>query len=489
MKIDCFIPYIDGSQAAATVGALRAEGVVGRIFLMSAGSDTGVRGIAGCEVIAVDGIRSTDAVRAMARHAVSPYVLLYTKYDTMQPGYRALDRMVQVAETTGATLVYSNYVSERDGKRVVIPTIDFRRGSLRDDFDFGAVTLMRRDSLCAAAREMTGSFRAAGLYDLRLRLSVKGPVVRMDETLYTDVMTDMRKSGERQFDYVDPRNRDVQVEMEQVCTEHLKAVGAYLEPEFEDVDISRGDFDVEVSVIIPVRDRVSTVADAIESALSQVTDFAYNIIVVDNHSTDGTSAVVARYASAGSRVIHIIPQRVDLGIGGCWNMAFADSRCGRIAVQLDSDDVYSRSDVLARVVDVFRSERCAMVVGSYMLTDFDRNPIPPGVIDHREWTAVNGRNNALRINGLGAPRAFYTPVARAIGFPDTCYGEDYAMALALSRRYRIGRIYEVLYLCRRWTGNSDSDLSVERVNANNSYKDLIRTWELEARIAMNNSRL
>ncbi len=355
---------------------------------------------------------------------------------------------------------------------------------LRDDFDFGHLMLVDSRALESALASVQRHYDYAAFYALRLALSRQGKVVHCPELLYA---SEGVSGGGSQFDYVDPRNRAVQVEMEQACTEHLKAVGAWLEPEFRKVDLS-GSWPVEASVVIPVRNRVSTVADAVKSALSQEAPFRFNVIVVDNHSTDGTTEVVASIAAADDRVIHIVPESDTLGIGGCWNRALTDSQCGKFAVQLDSDDVYSDTSVLTRIVDEFYRSNCAMVVGSYMLTDFDKNPIPPGVIDHREWTDANGRNNALRVNGLGAPRAFFTPVVRDILFPDTCYGEDYAMGLAVSREYRIGRIYDVLYLCRRWEGNSDASLSLDRLNANNLYKDTLRSWELEARINLNRDR-
>ena len=325
---------------------------------------------------------------------------------------------------------------------------------------------------------MDNDYEWGALYDLRLRMK---KIVHVNEYLYTEVETDTRKSGEKQFDYVDPKNRAVQIEMEQICTEHLKRIGAYLEPKFKDVEFTGG-FPVAASVVIPVYNRVRTVKDAVESALSQKCDFPFNVIVVDNHSTDGTTKLLEEIAAKDDRLIHIVPAKYDLGIGGCWNLAVHDEACGEFAVQLDSDDVYSGTDTLAKIVSAFREQNCAMVVGTYQMTDFDMQPIPPGVIDHREWTEENGRNNALRINGLGAPRAFWTPLLRTINLPNTSYGEDYALGLRISREYRIGRIYDVLYCCRRWEGNSDAALDIERVNANNLYKDRIRTWELAARM-------
>ena len=435
-------------------------------------------------MIELDFLCSSEAIMPLVGQ-VDEYIFIVRRGVTVHLSDNALHRMRQVARMTGASVVYSDYYERRDGLLSPHRLIDCSRGAvLRDDFDFGHLMLVDSRALESALASVQRHYDYAAFYALRLALSRQGKVVHCPELLYA---SEGVSGGGSQFDYVDPRNRAVQVEMEQACTEHLKAVGAWLEPEFRKVDLS-GSWPVEASVVIPVRNRVSTVADAVKSALSQEAPFRFNVIVVDNHSTDGTTEVVASIAAADDRVIHIVPESDTLGIGGCWNRALTDSQCGKFAVQLDSDDVYSDTSVLTRIVDEFYRSNCAMVVGSYMLTDFDKNPIPPGVIDHREWTDANGRNNALRVNGLGAPRAFFTPVVRDILFPDTCYGEDYAMGLAVSREYRIGRIYDVLYLCRRWEGNSDASLSLDRLNANNLYKDTLRSWELEARINLNRDR-
>lgn len=486
MKIACFLPFVDAAQVAASVAQLRADSLVSAVYLL-AGPDASRTDIPeGCAVIDIDTLTSSATVRKIADAAKgSDYTLLYTKQNSLQLGYMALRRMVRVAEDSGAGMVYADYYAVVNGETTRNPVIDYQLGSLRDDFNFGSVLFFATSTLELAAAGIDADYKAAGLYDLRLRLSRIAPIVHINEYLYSDVELDTRRSGEKMFDYVDPRNRASQIEMEQAVTAHLKAIGGYLEPEFTDVDLAAGSFPVEVSVIIPVRNRVRTISDAINSALSQVTDFPFNVIVIDNHSTDGTTEAIDAIAAKDPRVIHLRPERTDLGIGGCWNLGINDPRCGRYAVQLDSDDVYANPDVLASVVRAFNEQNCAMVVGTYMLTDFNCNPIPPGVIDHREWTPDNGRNNALRINGLGAPRCFYTPVLRELLLPNTSYGEDYALGLAVSRNYRIGRIYDVLYNCRRWEDNSDAALSVERVNANNLYKDRIRTWELQSRIAQN----
>ena len=434
----------------------------------------------------------TQILREVAASAAGEYLLLYTGNHHLEMGMFACERMIAIAEDTGADMLYADHyrlVNAPDGSQIRKrhPLIECQKGALRNDFDFGSVLVFRTVSFRRAVAQMDVDYEYAALYDLRLRME---KIVHINEYLYTDVETDNRKSGEKQFDYVDPRNRDVQIEMEKVCTAHLKRIGAYLEPDFKEPDSCGlgGTFPVTASVVIPVFNRLRTVGDAVESALSQECAFPFNVIVVDNHSTDGTTDLLSSIAARDPRLIHVIPERNDLGIGGCWNMAVHHEMCGEYAVQLDSDDVYSGPDTLRKIVDAFRQQKCAMVVGTYQMTDFQMNPIPPGIIDHREWTEDNGRNNALRINGLGAPRAFWTPLLSTINLPNTSYGEDYALGLRISREYRIGRIYDVLYCCRRWEGNSDAALDVEKVNANNLYKDRIRTWELEARIRMNDGQ-
>lgn len=428
------------------------------------------------------------AWREIAQRAAADYVAIFASPYSLAPGYNCLPRMARIAADSGAAMVYSDYrVTTLSGETKQVPTIDCFKGSLRDDFDFGPLVMIDTRRLRQACDSIDADYRYAGMYAVRLALSRLAGIVHIPETLYTAVETDTRTSGEKQFDYVDPRNRARQLEMENACTLHLKKIGAYLKPHFKEADYT-GDFPVEASVIIPVRNRVSTIADAVESALSQTADFKYNVIVIDNHSTDGTTDVLRGLADKYDNLKVIIPAFSDLGIGGCWNEGVNSAHCGRFAVQLDSDDLYKNADTLQRIVDTFRKENCGMVIGSYELTDFNLNPLPPGLIDHREWTDDNGRNNALRINGLGAPRAFVTNLLREIRVPNTSYGEDYALGLAISRDYRIGRIYDSLYLCRRWEGNSDSNLDIARVNANNLYKDRLRTWEVEARIAKNGQK-
>uniref|UniRef100_A0AB33ISX3 Glycosyltransferase family A protein n=1 Tax=Prevotella sp. GTC17254 TaxID=3236794 RepID=A0AB33ISX3_9BACT len=465
-KISCFVPYISEQQAAETMVALRSEVEVGDVNKVEVS------------------LFKTSTLKAIAAQASEDYTLIYTKQTTLRFGYLALKRLMNIAEDTDAGMVYADHYKVMGGEEVKAPVIDYQQGSLRDDFDFGSVLFFKTSALKKAAEQMTADYQFAGLYDLRLKLSQHASLVHANEYLYSEIENDTRKSGEKQFDYVDPRNRDRQIEMEKACTEHLKEIGGYLKPEFEPINLAEGNFEYEASVIIPVRNRVSTIGAAIESVLKQETSFKYNVIVIDNHSNDGTGEIIEAFAD-DKRVVHLIPERTDLGIGGCWNLGVQSEWCGRFAVQLDSDDLYKDEHTLQTVVDAFYAQQCGMVIGTYMMTDFDLNTLPPSIIDHREWTPENGRNNALRINGLGAPRAFFTPLLRQLGLPNTSYGEDYAMGLNISRRYQIGRIYDVLYLCRRWGGNSDAALSIEKVNANNLYKDRIRTWELQARIAMN----
>jgi len=469
-KIHCFVA--DAGASAATVSHLKESPLVSAVTLIPA-----------------DRITASATMKEIAAGcADADYALLLIRTDTLVPGYLALERMTRIASDSGAGMVYADsYSIDAEGRRSNAPVIDYQEGSLRDDFDFGSLLLFRAADLRRAAEGIDADYRAAGLYDLRLRLSRIAPIVHINEYLYTTVVAPRDEKCEAIFSYVDPRNRASQIEMEQACTAHLKAVGGYLAPQFEPVNFDGGDFPVEATVVIPVRNRVRTIRDAIRSVFAQKTDFDFNLIIVDNGSTDGTTAAIDEFAS-DPRLIHIIPERDDLGIGGCWNMAVNHPACGKFAVQLDSDDVYSGPDTLARVVAAFYEQQCGMVVGTYKLADLDLNTLPPGVIDHKEWTPDNGRNNALRINGLGAPRAFYTPMLRRIGVPNTSYGEDYALGLAFSRRHQIGRIYDVLYFCRRWEDNSDHALDITRTNANNLYKDRIRTWELQARRAMNSHK-
>ena len=433
-------------------------------------------------------VSSTQTVRSLFSSTGSNFILLNISDREVILSDDALNRMLDYAENTDAGMVYSDYIKSVGADSIIpAPLIDIQSGSLRDDFDFGSIVLVTRAGIDAyLARTDLYESECGGFYQMRLAIQDVLPIVRVPQPLYTVTETDMRASGQKQFDYVNPRNRSVQIEMEKICTEHLKHIGGYLKPGAgKRVESYDGDFPVEASVIIPVRNRERTIADAVKSALNQETDGAFNVIVVDNHSTDGTTRILKELASAHKNLIHIIPERTDLGIGGCWNLAINDSRCGRYAVQLDSDDLYSSPATLQKVIDKFREGGYAMVIGSYRMCNFNLETLPPGIIDHREWTDENGPNNALRINGLGAPRAFYTPVVRKIGFPNVSYGEDYAVAIRIAGEFRLGRIFDELYLCRRWEGNSDAALSADKVNANNLYKDSLRTTELERRIKNN----
>ena len=430
---------------------------------------------------------STRYVKETLEACRNRYILLNLTGREVTMTDDAAERMKQFADSAGAGMVYSDYVKTMGADAVApAPLIDIQAGSLRDDFDFGALVMITPAAIEAVLSFQGQEFKTAGFYQMRLTIQRTLPIVRMPQPLYTIAETDFRTSGQKQFDYVNPRNRDVQIEMEAACTEHLKLIDGYLKPGAgAKVDATQGSFPVLASVIIPVRNRERTVADAVKSALSQQLDGPYNVIVVDNHSTDSTTQILSDLAKADNRLVHIIPERTDLGIGGCWNLAVNDERCGRFAVQLDSDDLYSGPDTLQKIIDKFREGGYSMVIGSYRMCNFNLETLPPGIIDHKEWTDENGPNNALRINGLGAPRAFYTPVVREIGFPNVSYGEDYAVAIRIAGEYRLGRIFDELYLCRRWEGNSDAALSPEKVNANNLYKDSLRTAELQRRINTN----
>ena len=475
-NITCYIAGSAPDCLEKTVRELSSCPAVKKIYALS---PDGIMS-AGVESLPSEGFGNTTTLRAIAASCNTPWLLLYTKPHALQVGADALERLLSVAENTDSAWLYTDYYEQKGGQTHRRPLIDYRPGSLRDDFQFGSLLLLHTGRFREAVLHTEEEYRFAALYHMRLTLSLSGKILRLPEFLYTEVETDLRFSGERQFDYVDPRNREVQAEMERACTRFLKKSGAWLPPRTEKV-IFDGKFPVEASVVIPVKNREKTIAEAVRSALGQVCDFPFNVLVVDNHSDDDTTPILRKIAQTDPRLLHILPERSDLGIGGGWNAAIADRRCGRFCIQLDSDDLYVDTTVLQRVVDTFRRERCAAVVGSYRMVDFALQPLPPGVVDHREWTPENGHNNALRINGFGAPRAFYTPVVRALKFPNTSYGEDYAVMLAVSGLYKIARIYDPLYLCRRWEGNSDAALSVEQENANNSYKDTLRTIEWYAR--------
>lgn len=478
-KITCFIPYGTQEETLATVQELRKSDLVSQIYVVCGAEQNCL--IDGAEVLKSESMTHGKTVKRMAALANTRYTLIDTRPGALQLGQKALERFAQIADDTQSGMVYSNYLAVKGGKVENQPVIDYQEGSLRDDFNFGSLLFYRTEIMKKAAEGVADDFQFAGLYALRLGVSQYADLFRIPEFLYTEKESDLRKSGEKIFDYVDPKNRAVQIEMEKACTQHLKNVGGYLEPVFAPVKFDEQEFEVEASVIIPVRNRVRTIEDAIKSVLSQKANFKFNLIIADNFSTDGTTEIIQKYAEADERLVHIIPDRTDLGIGGCWNLAANHPKCGKFAIQLDSDDIYFDETTVQQVVDAFYAQNCAMVVGTYQMVNFALEEIPPGIIDHKEWTPDNGRNNALRINGLGAPRAFYTPVLRRIPVPNVNYGEDYALGLAISRQYQIGRIYNPIYLCRRWDDNSDAALSIEVMNGHNLYKDRIRTIELKAR--------
>ena len=481
-KIDLFLPceYIDDAQNALAV--LHEYKTVQHIhFLVSADFAAHHQVPEGCTFVITDRLESSNTIVSIAENTDADYVMICTRHTTIGWGNNTLERFLRVADDTDAVMVYADHYKMVEGKMEKHPVIDYQSGSLRDDFDFGSLWCIKAQALADyIAQPDREEYQFAALYDLRLYLSRVGEIFHLNEFLYSEAELDTRKSGEKQFDYVNPRNREVQIEMEKACTQHLGKVGALIDTTFyRQPDFGEQDFEYEASVIIPVFNREKTVADAVKSALGQKASFKFNVIVVNNHSTDRTGEILDELKV--DNLIQIVPERTDLGIGGCWNEAINSSFCGKFAVQLDSDDLYSSPKTLQKIVDAFYKQKAAMIIGSYRMCDFDLNTLPPGLIDHKEWTDENGCNNALRINGLGAPRAFFTPLVRQIQFPNTSYGEDYALGLAFSRRYRIGRIYDELYLCRRWGGNSDAALSVEKVNANNLYKDRLRTMELKAR--------
>lgn len=494
-KIDLFLPCEDLDVAKEALLELHDNKTVQHInLLVSADFAASHQVPDGCTFIVVDRLESSNTVSSIAENTDADYVIICTKATPIRWGLYALERFLRTADDTGAVMVYSDHYSVQEGKLEKHPVIDYQAGSLRDDFDFGSLWLVKAQNLLDyAAQQDRQEYQFAGLYDLRLYLSRVGEIFHINEFLYTEDELDTRKSGEKQFDYVNPRNREVQIEMEKACTHHLEKVGALVDTNYyRQPDFDEQEFEYEASVIIPVFNREKTIADAVKSALSQKTSFKFNVIVVNNHSTDRTGEILSEIAhemeerndKQAGRLVQIVPDRNDLGIGGCWNMAINSDHCGKFAVQLDSDDLYSSPKTLQKIVDAFHKQKAAMMIGSYRMCDFDLNTLPPGLIDHKEWTDDNGCNNALRINGLGAPRAFFTPLVRQIQFPNTSYGEDYALGLVFSRRYRIGRIYDELYLCRRWGGNSDAALSIDKVNANNLYKDRLRTMELKARQQM-----
>ncbi len=481
--IDCFIPYINDEVTSKTIEELRKESCVGEIILLI--SDQMQMPQLGVRTLATNNLESSRTMRLVALMAKNKYVLYCPRAVQFTFIQHGLERLEQTADFSHAGIVYSDFYEKKDGNRSNHPTIDYQIGSVRDDFDFGPLLLIKLNLLKNEINTNNEMYKTAGWYRTRLSLAAQRPVFHINEYLYS---VEENKESASQFDYVDPKNREVQQEKERACISHLKRIGAYLEPDFKQVDLNAETFENEASVIIPVKNRARTIADAIQSVLTQKTNFKFNLIIIDNHSTDGTSEIIRQHAEKDNRIVHIIPANADLGIGGCWNEGVEHPLCGKFAVQLDSDDVYQSENTLQTIVNAFYEQQCAMVIGSYTITDFQMNTIPPGLIDHKEWTPKNGRNNALRINGLGAPRAFFTPILRKIHVPNTSYGEDYALGLTISHNYQIGRIFESLYLCRRWEDNSDASLDIEKMNRNNLYKDRLRSLEIIRRQKENNKK-
>lgn len=483
-SITIFLQYSNPKENEKTIKRFKESELVKEIILIS--SEEKFSSIENVRVIKSLNYRSSDTIKLFAQYSSTEYTLIVLDENSINPGEFCLDRFFQISDNTKSALVYSDYYEEEKGKLVIHPVIDYQEGSLRDDFDFGKLLFVKTDLLKQVASADQSNFKYAGLYNLRLKLSQLGAVYRIPEYLYTVESIEAVGTEEKHFSYVDPKNREVQIEMEKAVTQHLMDIGAYVHPPFKEIDLTKvNDFEFEASVIIPVRNRVKTISDAIQSVLKQKTNFKFNLIVIDNHSNDGTTEIIRELSAKDDKLVHYIPERMDLGIGGCWNAGVHHRKCGKFAVQLDSDDIYKDENTLQTIVDLFHKEKCGMVIGSYQITDFNLKELPPGLIDHKEWTDDNGPNNALRINGLGAPRAFFTPLLREIKIPNVSYGEDYSVGLAISRQYKIGRIYHSLYMCRRWEGNSDAQLDIVKMNANNLYKDRLRTFELLARKKLN----
>lgn len=478
-KISVIMPFGSLETTQPMVDVLSRQELIEKIWLVSK-PGVGIK-CDKAETLYFEDYFSSKVFKQICENLETPYFLLLTKYDAIDLLPYSIERFISIADQTNAGIVYSDYYEIKNEKRNAHPVTDYQFGSMRDDFDFGSIMIFNSSSFKDAVNRMNDDYNYAGLYDLRLKISERHKIFKIPEYLYCVQENDLRASGEKQFDYVNPQNRAVQIEMEKAATEHLKNINAFLNSDFKEIDFPKENFSCEASVIIPVKDRVKTILDAVNSALRQKTDFKFNVIVVDNHSTDGTAEVLKTLAESTKQLIHIIPERKDLLIGGCWNEAVHNQNCGKFSVQLDSDDIYRDETTLQKIINTFRKEKCAMVIGSYILSDFNLNEIPPGLIDHKEWTPDNGPNNALRINGLGAPRAFYTPILQEIKIPNVSYGEDYFLGITISRDYKIGRIYEPVYICRRWEGNSDAALDPVKININNSYKDKLRTIEIFAR--------
>lgn len=441
---------------------------------------------AGTSFAHLDDLFNSAALCRWLKDGTTTYVGVSPVASRFEMSAESLAFMIECLEGQGAAMVYADYVAVRGTTKTLHQLNDAERHVCRDTFDFGPLLVMRRAD---ALRALEGvECRRSAVYALTLGLQRIGALYHTGVPIGTVEDEDGRDSGVKQFDYLRPDDAETQRERERIFTDHLRAIGAAVSPDKRIDAKPRSEFERRASVIIPVRNRVRTIADAIGSALEQRTSFDFNVMVVDNHSDDGTTQLLTKLAAADERIVHIVPRQTTLGIGGCWNEAAASPACGKYAVQLDSDDLYAHPGALQTIVDKFSERPYALVVGSYRLVNFALEEIPPGVVDHREWTDANGANNILRINGMGAPRAFATDWLRKHPMPNVSYGEDYAAVLAATRRYHVGRIFDVLYLCRRWDGNSDAGLPIEAQAAHDAYKDKLRSDEIEARIAMNKKR-
>ncbi len=491
-KVTVFLPYSDTTHSKDLINEFLYNPLVDRVILLANQDHNN-----GFTTIVSNSIFSSKSIQKILQLVKSDYFVIITKDTLIKLNQFSLERFISFAESYNASLVYSDYYDLAGDQKSPHPLQDYLPGSVRDNFNFGPLMFFVTKKVKEVMKRMGSLTQTnyAGLYELRLRLSTEfferrnsTPIIRIPEFLYSQVETDIRKSGEKLFDYVDPKNRTAQIEMELIFTKFLKNINAHLKPKFEKLPKENYEFPVKASVIIPVFNRVNTISDAVESVFNQKTDFSFNCIVVDNHSTDGTTEKLEQLSYKYPKLFHVIPESKTLGIGGCWNLAIFHERCGKYAIQLDSDDLYSDENTLQKIINLLERGKYAAVIGSYKMVNFNLEEIPPGIIDHREWTDNNGRNNALRINGLGAPRAFRTSILRSIKFPNVSYGEDYAVCLEITRKYRIGRIYEPIYLCRRWEGNTDSQLSIQAENQHNFYKDTIRTKEIFERIKYNRKK-
>jgi len=483
-KITVFIPYFKSENALKNIDTFSKSKLIEKIYLIS---DKTIKPTEKYDVLNSNYPFSSEVMKMISHNADTDFILLIISESVVHIDDKSLNRLILIAEQNNSGWLYTDFYLNIKKVKTHHPLIDYQPGSIRDDFNFGHIILIKTSVFKSAVKNNTENikYNFAGLYGLRLAFSRESSLKRIPEPLYAVEVYETENVKMKMFEYLDPQNWKLQLEMEAAASDHLKRISAFLQPRINTIKFDEQLFEYEATAVIPVKNRKGTIQEAVESALLQQTDFKFNIIVVDNHSNDGTTEILKTISLKNKKVFHLIPQRTDLQIGGCWNEAINHSLCGRFVVQLDSDDKYSDEKTLQKIIDKFYLEKCAMVIGSYRLTDFKLNEIPPGIINHKEWTNENGHNNALRVNGLGAPRAFFTPVVRQIQFHDVSYGEDYAMGLAVCRSYKIGRIFEPVYICRRWEGNTDSSITIEKQNSNNYYKDFIRTQDILARQKLN----